>query len=385
MNDLISTNYPFQNVSNTNENPLYSINYISNNSFLKENLELNEEDNESDNLKLSNGRWSPKEHLLFIKGCLLYGNNWKLVKKYIKTRSCSQIRSHAQKYLNKLNKKYYGTKNPTDCLDFLLQISSEETQRLVKKTKFSEKDMSDAELYILSIFKGNKENKENKEREQFLNNIDKENENFTDKEDEKNNNINTIEDNEKIFSVTKIDKSKKNLIDNNNFENNKCNISINENEVNVENDSNMDKIDYTDNNFINNGNYNIFNYINENEIEKDEFIIKNEQFIHKCLNSKNIKDLIMLLKCFNCDFNFQIENKDILKDYQEYLKLDSMEEESSVSNNINIISEKNKNSMQNVNNIHNIIPCLITQNSNIPINPRYNSKVMINPQFMDQY
>ena len=393
MSDLTKNKYQLQNESNNNYTTSFNKKYISSDLAKNEILELLEEENESDNLKLSNGRWSPKEHLLFIKGCLLYENNWRLVKKYIKTRSCSQIRSHAQKYLNKLNKKYYGTKNPIESSDFTLQLSSEEIQRLVNKAKFNEKDMSDAELYILSIFKGNKENKENKEREreQILNNMDKENEDFSDKEDEKDNNINYNEDNEKIFSVAKIGKNKKNFTDNNSIDNNnKNNININENEINVENNNNIDKteinknyISNNDNNY-NNDNNNI-SYNNENNIEKDEFTVKNEQFINKCLNSKNVKDLIKLLKYYNCDFNFQVENKDILKDYQEYLKLDSEEEESNNSNNRNIISGKNENTIQNVNNIPNIVPCLIAQNPNIPINPLYNTKIMINPQFIDHY
>ena len=34
---------------------------------------------QDDNGKLKNGRWLPCEHMRFIKGCLLYGNNWKKV------------------------------------------------------------------------------------------------------------------------------------------------------------------------------------------------------------------------------------------------------------------------------------------------------------------
>lgn len=52
------------------------------------------------------GRWLHAEHFRFIKGCLLYGNNWKQVKECVKTRSSAQIRSHAQKYIIKLCKKY---------------------------------------------------------------------------------------------------------------------------------------------------------------------------------------------------------------------------------------------------------------------------------------
>jgi hypothetical protein len=33
-----------------------------------------------DDGKFKNGRWLPCEHLRFIKGCLLHGNNWKKVK-----------------------------------------------------------------------------------------------------------------------------------------------------------------------------------------------------------------------------------------------------------------------------------------------------------------
>lgn len=52
------------------------------------------------------GRWFCNEHIRFVKGCLLYGNNWTKVKECVVTRSSSQIRSHAQKYLIKLCKKY---------------------------------------------------------------------------------------------------------------------------------------------------------------------------------------------------------------------------------------------------------------------------------------
>ena len=52
------------------------------------------------------GRWEPKEHIMFLGGCLQYGNNWKKVEAYVKTRTSTQIRSHAQKFLKKLEKKY---------------------------------------------------------------------------------------------------------------------------------------------------------------------------------------------------------------------------------------------------------------------------------------
>ena len=55
-----------------------------------------------------NGRWATSEHLKFLGGCLQYGNNWKKVEAYVKTRTSTQIRSHAQKFLKKLEKKYFS-------------------------------------------------------------------------------------------------------------------------------------------------------------------------------------------------------------------------------------------------------------------------------------
>ena len=47
------------------------------------------------------GRWSQKEHRLFLEGLKLYGKNWKVLSDHIKTRSCTQVRSHAQKHFIK--------------------------------------------------------------------------------------------------------------------------------------------------------------------------------------------------------------------------------------------------------------------------------------------
>lgn len=40
-----------------------------------------------------------------------YGKDWKRVEQYVKTRSSSQVRSHAQKFFNKLQK---ATQNPQE-------------------------------------------------------------------------------------------------------------------------------------------------------------------------------------------------------------------------------------------------------------------------------
>jgi SHAQKYF class myb-like DNA-binding protein len=44
------------------------------------------------------GRWSKKEHKLFLHGLKTHGRNWKMISEIIKTRTSTQVRSHAQKY-----------------------------------------------------------------------------------------------------------------------------------------------------------------------------------------------------------------------------------------------------------------------------------------------
>jgi hypothetical protein len=39
--------------------------------------------NDENQEEYQTGRWHPSEHSRFIKGCLLHGNNWKKVIKYI--------------------------------------------------------------------------------------------------------------------------------------------------------------------------------------------------------------------------------------------------------------------------------------------------------------
>lgn len=55
--------------------------------------------------KIDRGRWKPEEHQLFLKGIKLYGRDWKKIERLVGTRTGPQIRSHAQKYFNKLNKE----------------------------------------------------------------------------------------------------------------------------------------------------------------------------------------------------------------------------------------------------------------------------------------
>ena len=48
------------------------------------------------------GRWTYEEHIKFIESFVKYGKKWANIQKYIGTRSCGQIRSHAQKFFHRL-------------------------------------------------------------------------------------------------------------------------------------------------------------------------------------------------------------------------------------------------------------------------------------------
>ena len=62
--------------------------------FYKKNIEKLE------NVKI--GRWTFQERIKFIKALIENGKKWKLIQKQIGTRTCTQTRSHAQKFIIKL-------------------------------------------------------------------------------------------------------------------------------------------------------------------------------------------------------------------------------------------------------------------------------------------
>ena len=50
------------------------------------------------------GRWSPEEHNMFLNGLETFGKKWTRIALYIGTRTAMQVRTHAQKYFQKLKK-----------------------------------------------------------------------------------------------------------------------------------------------------------------------------------------------------------------------------------------------------------------------------------------
>ena len=69
-----------------------------------------------DNPSIS-GRWNKDEHDKFIEALRKFGKDWKQVEQHIESRTGAQIRSHAQKFFNRIIKKYSIEKG--EVIDFI--------------------------------------------------------------------------------------------------------------------------------------------------------------------------------------------------------------------------------------------------------------------------
>ena len=242
------------------------------------NNSINFSDEKEENL---NGRWNQDEHIRFIKGCLLYGNNWKKVKKYVKSRSSAQIRSHAQKYLIKLNKKYhtydFGKNKFSDNNDN--SFDNEFIESIVNNFNFSNVDMDKVEKMILFIFKNSNGNCVSLS-ERGYNGIDIDGINFKDYSYSEVKEIKNKKQ-EKIFKICKIPKEQKKEYDL---------IEKNQNSF-LSKKRYLNKIDYSQM-------YNNSNGINNFGIEPNK-MIQIEKFVNICLDSNDPIDLTKLLLFFD--------------------------------------------------------------------------------------
>jgi hypothetical protein len=245
--------------------------------------------------------------------------------------------------------------------------------------------MDDAELYILSIFKGNKD------KEKYI------------LDDQEENDINSqiykkakkINECEKIFLITKVNKKDKEKYLNENSESNK-------NNENSENENNSNELNENENNISENNKMIYENSIEENKIKSDRKILKEniladkkdmnlltqkEIFINKCLDSKDPKDLVKLLSHFGNDINFKVNDLKILKKYQYYLGLDI---DNSEDNNDYLKKKEIKDNLYSdnsmINKNQNLYPYIFSPSNNgFQFNPLYNSKLLINPSYMKHY
>ena len=100
--------YSFLNLEIQNNQTLFEIGSYNS----KEKME------KKDGIIINTGKWSQIECQKFIEALFLFGNKWKQIQKYIQTRSIVQSRSHFQKFLLRLKRKYiemYGKNSFTQC------------------------------------------------------------------------------------------------------------------------------------------------------------------------------------------------------------------------------------------------------------------------------
>ena len=184
--------------------------------------------NKESNLDLNEGRWSTEEHIKFIEGLVKYGKNWKNVQKNIGTRSVSQTRSHAQKFLLKL-KMIKSTDFNLDLTDKKIKNLSNIIEEIKSKNVNNEDEKTFLINTLINLSKSiSNEINGNKRRKKI--NI----------ENPINNNINKNEQIKEVSNVPKatnlsdqelkrIEINNKNeLINNSNNKNNIVNVNTNE-------------------------------------------------------------------------------------------------------------------------------------------------------------
>ena len=109
--------------------------------FYKKNIEKLE------NVKI--GRWTFQERIKFIKALIENGKKWKLIQKQIGTRTCTQTRSHAQKFIIKLksieNDEFDFNKNSIKNLnDIIEEIRKKYIMKKVKVLKIISINMANS-------------------------------------------------------------------------------------------------------------------------------------------------------------------------------------------------------------------------------------------------
>jgi SHAQKYF class myb-like DNA-binding protein len=95
------------------------------------------------------GHWSKDEHIRFLEGCYLYKNNWPKIQCYIRTRTIPQIRSHAQKFLIKICRKYEIKLSQKK---FLKAKSKHLEPSFRKRKKFKKTGIANMNKYERNIF-----------------------------------------------------------------------------------------------------------------------------------------------------------------------------------------------------------------------------------------
>ena len=163
---------------------------------------------------INEGRWTKEERDTFIKGLILYDINWKKINDLIPSRTDTQIRSHAQKFYQRMK----SCKDENLGIDFTLK-SVKNIRDMINQIK-SKCANYDNMFIFKRLLNGCNERK-------FLKKKKKKNNNRYDNNILKNEEIELDENNNNIninFNLNKNDNKNMNI-----FENNKLNQIINNN------------------------------------------------------------------------------------------------------------------------------------------------------------
>jgi SHAQKYF class myb-like DNA-binding protein len=131
----------------------------------KKNRKAEEGSDKKDNSGVT-GRWNKEEHDKFIDAIKQYGKDWKQVEQHIESRTGAQIRSHAQKFFNRIIKRYNIEKN--EVIDFVHNAynsnidSSIQSPKRKKKSEASSKNTKN--LYVFNEEPNIKSTKEEGEK-----------------------------------------------------------------------------------------------------------------------------------------------------------------------------------------------------------------------------
>ena len=167
----------------------------------------------------SNGRWTMEEHNKFIEGIIKFGSDWKKIEKYLTSRTSTQARSHAQKFLVKLKNLEFLKKKNID-----LNLSWSKAIQLIKNS-LSEDDLKKV-LINASCNNRYKEKKKNIKYHNW-------NKNENDVNKKNNDNINSC--------INNVSNNKVNYInyDNDNFFSTTSEYDINNNNNKIEKENNF--------------------------------------------------------------------------------------------------------------------------------------------------
>lgn len=285
--DSHNYNYLIENTDNninkeSNNNPFF----IINSKYHKKTKKKKEKPLFSNN----EGRWTSQEHIHFIEALIKYGKNWKDIQKHVGTRTTSQARSHAQKFLYKLKM----IKNTDLNIDFTnnniknLYDIIQEIKKINKNNEEENKFILDTLIYLDETISKENNDSYKKEKNNKFNN-----KNIKPNFEENNNKINKLIINEKNIDLenTKeiskiIELKEEKSLSNINDEKNKNNNSENEVKNIVENSLKKENEEIINNHYVQDSFENNEN-INNNLIFDDDFAYYGNDF--KLLNNMSTR------------------------------------------------------------------------------------------------